>query len=266
MTEGYSGKNMLLMRIIAAEKAAEPKSLDEKLDRHSIIFDRKGKTGEDTNSIKNLVTKDLKQLSAMDKTGEKANQFVQMAAKDGWDSAIDKFNDIYGQSSKKADTNVVSNDMKPFRIQTQTDLRKVPEMELYALKIRREGDPTVRGVIDRAKIESMLIDKLLTVLPDDANALANPAVVEFKPVMGYYCLKSFTVHQLYQEQYERVKARVVLTNGFADAQGLAAVHYNPGNILKRVKFILVKERQEIPGADANEANVPSGTPGTGSEN
>jgi hypothetical protein len=109
----------------------------------------------------------------------------------------------------------------------------------------------------------MLIDKMCSVLPDDANALASPgAVVEFKPAMSYYCLRSLTVHQLYQDWFDAVKARIIVSDEFADAQVLAAAHYNPENILKRMKFVLVKEKQDAtsPGK-AGEPNAPSGPAG-----
>ena len=262
-TEGYSGKNMMLVRIVAAEKAAEPKSVDEKLDRRTVRFDQNAVAGPDTNSVRELVIKDLKRLAAMDKTGEKANQFVQAAAKDGWDGAIDKFNKIYGSASKKTDANAVSNDEKLFTLQTQTGLRRIPQATLVTVETRHEGDPLARGVIDRTKVEGMLIDKMCSVLPDDANALASPgAVVEFKPAMSYYCLRSLTVHQLYQDWFDAVKARIIVSDEFADAQVLAAAHYNPENILKRMKFVLVKEKQDAtsPGK-AGEPNAPSGPAG-----
>jgi hypothetical protein len=49
---GYAGKNMMLVRIVAAEKAAEPKSVDEKIDRHGVRFDLQGAAAEDSNTIR----------------------------------------------------------------------------------------------------------------------------------------------------------------------------------------------------------------------
>jgi hypothetical protein len=253
---------MVLVRIIAAEKAAEPKSVDEKLDRRTIRFDQKAAAEEDVNSVKELVIQDLRRFAAIDKTGEKANQFVQMAAKDGWETAIDKFNEIYGNAGKKTDANI-SNEEKTFTLRTRTGFRRIPEMGLVTLGIRHQGDPVARNIIERARVEDMLIDKLCAVLPDDANALASPgAVVEFKPAMSYFCLKSLTIHQFYRDWFDMVKARVIITDEFAGSQSLVAVHYNPENILKRMNFSVVKEQQGAarPG-DANEPNAPSGAAG-----
>jgi hypothetical protein len=205
-----------------------------------------------------MVIDDLKRLAAMDKTAEKANQFVQMAAKDGWDAAIDKFNELYGGAIGKSDANTTTNKKKPFSLRTRTGLRIIPEEALTTFEIRREGDPMFRNIIDRIKVEGMLIEKLCTVLPDDTNALASPGtVVEFKPAMSYYCLKDLVIHLLYEGQYEKIKARIIINNAFADSQALAAVHYNPKNILKRMNFNLVKEEQAgTKKATGEEANAP----------
>ncbi|MGA2172570.1 MAG: hypothetical protein ABSG82_06095 [Sedimentisphaerales bacterium] len=256
---GYSGKSMMLVRIVAAEKAAEPKSVDEKLDRRAVRFEQTPASRDDMKSIRESVVHDLRRLAAMDKTSEKANQFVQMAAKDGWDAAVDKFNELYGSDGRKTDTNAILDDERTFAIKTQTGVRRIPEVGLATLEIRHRGDPMAREVLAGARAEGMLVDKLRAVLPDDANTLASPgAVVEFKPAMSYFCLKSLTVHQFYRDWFDKVKARTIFSGGFADSQALVAVHYNPENILKRMNFILVKEQPAAtkPG-DTNEPNASS---------
>jgi len=263
--DGYGGKHMMLVRVIAAEEAAEPRSVDEKLNRRAVLFGREPAAEEDANSIRELVVEDLKRLAAMDKTSEKANQFVQMAAKGGWDAAIDKFNELYGSVVGNTDANAISNGKKTFMLQTRTGLRRISDAGLAALETRHEGDPVARSVLNVTRREGMLVDKLCSVLPEDANALASPgAIVEFKPRMSYYCLKALTIHQLYQEQFDEVKAGTIISNEFVGSQELAAAHYNPENILKRMNFSLIKEQGDTTGqGDANEPNAPSGPVGGG---
>jgi hypothetical protein len=80
--------------------------------------------------------------------------------------------------------------------------------------------------------------------------------MEFKPYMGYYAVKSITVRRLSQEEYERVKAEQFFKANYIQSQNLAAVHFNPENILKRMNFRMVEKIQER--SEANEANAPSG--------
>ena len=201
MTGDYAGKNMMLVRIVAAEKAAEPKSIDEKIDRHGVQFDRSGNAGEDSNTIRELVVEDLRRLAAMDKTRSKAQEFVAMAAKDGWDSAIKKFNNLYGKS--KSDSNAASRDEKTFQMKKLNGLRRVSNMDIADITIRSEGNPIARMYVNRAKREGMLMDKLYALVPADSNTLAKPGViVEFKPGMCYFCLEDMTIHRLYQEAFD----------------------------------------------------------------
>jgi hypothetical protein len=73
--------------------------------------------------------------------------------------------------------------------------------------------------------------------------------MEYKPDMAYFCLKNISVKRLEQNQYDRIKAIQDYKEDFIQSQSLAPVHFNPDNILKRMKFKLV-EKEKAP-ADAN---------------
>ncbi|GAH00890.1 unnamed protein product, partial [marine sediment metagenome] len=76
-----------------------------------------------------------------------------------------------------------------------------------------------------------------------------PLVLEFKPDMSYYCLKKISVKRFEQEQYEAIKAIQIYREEHIQSQSLAAVHFNPENILKRMSFRWAGE--EKAAADAN---------------
>jgi len=73
--------------------------------------------------------------------------------------------------------------------------------------------------------------------------------MEFKPDMSYYCLKNISVKRLDQEQYETIKAIQIYREEHIQSQSLAAVHFNPENILKRMSFRWAREKKAA--ADAN---------------
>ncbi|MGD1043447.1 MAG: hypothetical protein ABR913_10370 [Sedimentisphaerales bacterium] len=264
MTDGYAGKNMMLMRIVSAEKAAEPKNINEKINKRSIRFDRQDAAGEDSNTIREFVIEDLKLLAAMDKAKSKAEEFVALAAKDGWENAGDKFNRIYGKG--KDDTNTISGKKHTFTLNTQSGLRRINNLDIETLMTRYEGNPMARVLINGAKREGMLVDKLYALVPEDSNTLAKPGtIVEYKAGMCYYCLESMTIHRLYQEGFDMTKAAEVVRDEFVDSQALAVIHYNPKNIVKRMKFVEIQERQDVAGpnsvpADTNRAGKPEASP------
>jgi DNA polymerase elongation subunit (family B) len=244
MTEGYAGRNMMLMRIVSAEKAAEPKNINEKINKRSVRFDLQDAAGEDSNTTREFVIEDLKRLAAMDKAKSKAQEFVALAAKDGWESAVDKFNRIYGKG--KDDTNTISSKKHTFTLNKQSGLRRINNLEIENLMTRYEGNPMARVLITGAKREGMLVDKLYALVPEDSNTLARPgAIVEYQSGMCYYCLESMTIHRLYQEMFDITKAAEVVRDEFVDSQALAFIYYNPKNIVTRMKFVDLQERQGV---------------------
>jgi hypothetical protein len=252
-TGDYAGKNMMLVRIVAAEKAAEPKNINEKVDRHGVRFDRQAGAGEDSNTIRELVIKDLRRLAAMDNAKNKAQEFVALAAKDGWKGAVDKFNRIYGKG--KDDSNTMSDKGRTFTLNTRSGLRRINNLGIEDLMTRYEGNPMARVFINGTKREGMLVDKFYALVPEDSNTLAKPgAIVEHKPGMCYYCLESMTIHRLYQEGFDMAKAAEVVRDEFTDSQALAFIHYNPKNIAKRMKFVEIQERQDAAGPNSVPAD------------
>ena len=106
------------------------------------------------------------------------------------------------------------------------------------------------GSVNEAKIERQFIDQLYSLVPQDSNTVkAVPLIMKFKPDMSYYCLKNISVKRLDQEQYETIKAIQIYREEHIQSQSLAAVHFNPENILKRMNFRLARE--EKAAADAN---------------
>ena len=257
MTDGYAGKNMMLMRVVAAEKAAEPKNIDEKMDKRSVRLDRQDAADEDSNTIREFVIEDLKRLAAMDKAKSKAQEFAALAVKDGWENALDKLNRAYGKG--KDDANRMSSREQVFTLNKRSGLHRINNLEIETLVARSEGNPMARVVIDRTKRESMLMDKLYALVPEDSNTLAKPGtIVEYKPGMCYYCLESMTIHRLYQEGFDMAKASEVVRDEFVDSQAMAVIHYNPKNIVKRMNYVQLQDRQEASepntaAADSNQA-------------
>jgi len=248
-TQGYSGKNMMLVRIVNAEKAVEPKSVDEKLNKQMVNFG-KPVAAEDGNSVRELVVEDLKKLAAMDKVKYKVDQFVKAVEKDGWNEAISKYNKAHD-----------SNSLKPaLTLQTKENLERVPASMLAVAQIRYEGDPLGREMIARVKAERMLMEDFYALVPADSNTLAGAAtIVEYKPGMSFYCIKSLVIHRLFQGQFDRQKARETVRGDFTDGQVMAVTHYNPENIAKRMNFTFIQELQEK--AMPEEPNEPASPAG-----
>ncbi len=247
------GRIMMVVRVIDAEKASEPNSIDQTLDKSSLKFDEdQEQPDENVYPIRKIVAEDLKKLAAMDTTRKKAEEFIRLAAKKDWESAIDKFNKSYEQPDMQGEE-----DANVFELQSFANLQRASSIALETVILQSAGNPARRMVVNKAKRENQLIDQLYLLIPQDSNTIDTlPLVMEFKPDMSYYCLKSLSIKRLEQGQYEKTKALQDYKEDFIQSQSLAPVHFNPENILKRMNFKQVEESKKP--ADTNTPSEPAG--------
>jgi len=269
--QDVSGQIMAIVRVIKAIKAAEPQGIDETFSTRSLTFDPNQEDGaENIYSVKEKVTEDLKKFTAMETTKNKAEEFIDLAAKDDWDSTLDKFNELYGKQTSQdpndPNTSEVSNAdksaTKPFKLQNLTGLQRISSNTLETLIMQSEGNPGQRSFVrevqkwlsvNEAKIERQFIDQLYSLVPQDSNTVdAVPLVMEFKPDMSFYCIKNISVKRLTLQEYEQIKVTRLQREDYVQSETLAAVHFNPENILKRMDFRLSEADEE-----SSEPNTPT---------
>ena len=240
------GRIVVVARVKKAEKASEPESINQTFSKSTLRFEQMPEPeDEDVYSVKEKVVEDLKRLTAMDTARSKAEEFKALAVKDGWESAVEKFNELYGQQAKQDES-----DPNVFELRNLTNLQRISSMKLGTMAVQSEGNPVGQFLVNNYKKEGQFRSQLYSLVPQDSNTVDTvPLVVEFKPDMSCYCLKEIYVKRLEQEQYEKIKAMRVYKEDFVQSQGLAAVHLNPENILKRMSFRQVE--QENKAADAN---------------
>ena len=112
-------------------------------------------------------------------------------------------------------------------------------------------------LINERKKESVLREQLYSLVPPDSNTVEKlPLVLEVKPDVSYYCLKNISVKRLDRQQYEVIKSIQAYKINTLQSQSLAVVHFNPDNILKRMKFRWAIEDEEA--ADANDQDNSTG--------
>jgi hypothetical protein len=135
----------------------------------------------------------------------------------------------------------------------RSGLHRIDTQEIEKTKARSQGNPMARIILDRTMRDGALMDNVFALIPQDSNTLAKQGeIMEFKPGMCYYCLESATIHRLYQEVFDVTKASEDVRNEYADSQALAVSHYSPKNIVTRMKYVQIKEQQDV--------NVPKAEP------
>ena len=74
--------------------------------------------------------------------------------------------------------------------------------------------------------------------------------------MSFYCIKDLSIKRLWKEDYDKIKARRLFTEDTVQSQSLAAVYFNPENILMRMNIKLVEAEEE-----SEETSSPEGSEG-----
>jgi len=278
------GRVMAIMRVIDAQKASEPESINQTFSVETLKFETSEKQAnqadpnvepeedsesEEVYSVKEKVTEDLKRLAAMEVTKKKAGEFLDLVAKDGWESSIAKFNELYGQQGGQdesdpnapEDPNSIKDTEQPFNMEESTNLQRISRETIGRLSILSEGNPgaplfvkeSQRWLsVSEAKISRQFIDQLYSLVPPDSNtAEALPILMGFKPDMSYYCINDIRIRRVLREEYEQLKPIQVFKDEHIQFQSLSAVHFNPANILKRTNFRWAGEEKQ-----ATDANAP----------
>jgi hypothetical protein len=270
-----------VVRVIEAKKATVPENIEYTFSTASLELstaDEQANDGDPNNpskedtenqdvySVKEKVTEDLKKLAAMDVAKKKAEEFISMAAKDGWESTIEKFNELYGQhgGDDGNDPNLSGTEgsEETFMLESASNLQRISRETIERLALQSEGNPGAPlfvneaqrwlSVID-AKTTKQFIGQLYSLVPQDSNSIDNlPQPMECKPDMSYYCIRNLRVRRVFLEEYEQVKPMQVYKEEHIQSQSLAAVHFNPENILKRNNFRWTTEKKPV-----TDANTPA---------
>jgi hypothetical protein len=245
-----TGQIMLMARVVAAEKNAPPPNVGVAYSTGTPTFGDVPDKKSQSFSVEEQVVNDVKALAAWNTTKSRAEEFLALATKDGWDKAVAQFNKLYGQQAK-ADPN----DPNVFRVDNQVGLQRLSRADQQVLAAQISNSPASQIVLNQATNEGLFVDRLRALIPDKSDAPAQmPLLVEFKPSQSYYVLKSLTLQRLTQEEFQKMKGMLVRREEYSQIESLMAVHFNPENIVKRMNFRFAQPEDQ---AAAGEANQPS---------
>ncbi len=232
---GPEGTIMAMVRVIKAEKASEPEDINMTFSTKSLSIDpNETADDKDSYSVREKVVADVKKLAVMDTAKTKAQEFIDQAGKEGWANAIKKLNELHKQDANEPDI---------FRLDNRRGIQRTSKATLETLAVQAKGNPATSSYLNENRKNRMFADKLYSFVPEDINDVPKvPVVVEFKPDMSYYAVKSISVNRLWKEDYEKMKAMQLYREDHVQSQSLAPIHFNPENILKRTSFELVNTK------------------------
>ncbi len=240
-----ANQTMAVIRIIQVVSATEPDSLDSVLNVNGITLAQDALPR--TERIKEQVSNDLKQLRGYELALTKANAFMTQIKEGDWDTPLAQLNTDFKQMIQQ-DPNgpdVFSLSKRPLR---RIPVSQLDMMESFGLK-----NPMFAGYYKRAKSEHNIANTLYAMVPPDQDKLeALSEQIESPAELAVYCLKSLSITRLSLQDYDASKGRQMGQEEMIAAQSLAAVHFNPANILQRMNFEWAPTDDKTDQADAND--------------
>jgi hypothetical protein len=245
-----SDQIMAVVRIIAVEPAAPPQDANVTYSTKTLTMgDLAADDDESVHSVREKVIDDLRVLAAWETTKAKAQEFVELATKDGWDNTVSEFNERYGDQAKDD-----PNDPNVFELQNLPlpRMRRIANAQMEVFTAQAANIPGIDSNLRQAAIHQRFANRLYSLIPADSDSVADvPLVMEFKPDLSFYCFKSISIRRIDQQRFQSIKPSLLMQQDNAESQSLAVVHFNPANILKRMNFTFVKQPE--PEAEDDEA-------------
>jgi hypothetical protein len=212
--QDFTGQVVALLRIVEAQKAKEPDSIDLAIDKSTIELDQEE---EKIYSVKEKVTEDVKKLTAFDVAETKASEFKQRLQTEQWNDAISEYNKLY-----KKEKGLPESDPNMFAMQNLTNLRRIPQAAIEALSAL---DSPTNQVLIETYLNKKFVDKLYELVPPEQDSLSEtPVLMESKSKMSWYVVKNISINRLYQEDYLKLKGQASYQEDYFESQNLAAIH------------------------------------------
>ena len=145
-----------------------------------------------------------------------------------------------------------------FELQNMAGLQRIPGAQMDFITLRTANTPGATRFLRQLFVEQRFVDRLYSLLPGQSESLDTvPLVMEFKPDQSFYCLKSLTTQRPNTQQFQSAKPMLLVRTERAETHSLAAVHFNPSNILQRARFEFARqpepEEQEPTEEDQKDA-------------
>ena len=249
-------------------------------------------------NLKEIIKQDCKKLAAFETARRQANKFIELAKSQGWGKAIEKFNSSYPvqppdelldqqkKSSAKSDmlsggekkssakakkkeaepvagapksVETGSKNLKPFEMQHIDGAARISQADIELVKLHTAYVPGTEKALNQSIIHGLMIDAFYSRLKDNQTEANDvPLVIEFKPRLACYVLKSLRRNPATTQDYEQSRQQIAFRKDYTLSQSMAFEHFMPDNITKRLNFRPAHEPNkpaEKTKTDANGAQI-----------
>ncbi len=237
MLRSGDGGKVGLVRIVGAEKARSPQSLDTVID---VNVPYKENAEPIEFSIREKVVENIKLARAFDIAAEKADQFAKAVEGGDWKAQIEKFNEqIVGADVNDANA-------AKLEIVEMQDRSRITQMDIEMTKALSQGQSFSSSYVKQTENVKKLLDEIYGLA--DANL---PAVIEVKPDGGVYVIKDVSIDRLNVTDYEQAKMQMSMVLDERSMEICSLYYLMPDNLKERMNYKLLVKQEP---ADINDVN------------
>jgi len=242
------GAIVAVVRVIETKNSAIPTDIDFSYERNLPLISQDAEQAERVFILKDKVRQDCRKLAAFELACQKANEFVEIAKDKGWDKAIEKYNSLY--PAKDGDSS-----QKTFETQSWDKKNRVSQIDIETIKLGTSQSPIAERFVNQTIIYAKLTDAFYSLFKQDQLEIENvPAIIEFKPLLTCYAIKSLSRQPETMQNYEQTRQQIAFKENYIMMQSMVIEYLMPDNILKRVNFRPAHEPNEPAEQTKPDAN------------
>lgn len=220
---------MVMVRVVDFKPQQTPSSIDVVYPRHAIQLTPQTLTEQAKGyfSLKDQIAADVRLLRAMETAQQKAQQLAQMIAADGWDKALETFNQQLKEQAIDGTVNIMNLDSQP--------MMTAMEQAMIQAAIAG-GSPSAMYLKERLN-ENALRQKLFGLLTDQTSELTESAkVVVCEPMQAAYVVRSVKLFPATEKDWLEHKTTTAFQAARMAEIEAALIFLNPNYIQQRMNY------------------------------
>lgn len=228
---------MVMVRVVDFKPQETPSSIDVVYPKHTIQLTPQtlNEQAKGYFSLKDRVADDVRLLRAMETAQQKAQQLAQMVSAEGWDKALETFNQQLKEQAIDGAVSMRDLDSQP--------LMTAMEQAMVQAAIA-SGSPSAMYLRERLN-ENALRQKLFGLLADQTTELTETAkVVVCEPMQAAYVVRSVKLSPATEKDWLEHKTNTAFQTARITEIEAALIFLNPGHIQQRMNYHR-KEREFI---------------------
>jgi hypothetical protein len=144
---------------------------------------------------------------------------------------------------------------KTFETQSWNQKNRIFQTDIETVRLSTSQSPGAEKFINQSLIYAKQMDEFYSLFKSNEIQVENvPAVIQFKPKLACYAIKSLSRNPPTIDDYEQSRQLIAYKEDYILSQSMAFEHFMPDNILKRLNLRLAHEPNRPVNQTGNNEN------------